>query len=206
MAATTITDWDGDGIKDILTTGFCENQQYINHNYSNGRTFIVTHCSEKQTATPSAPANVLVTEADKGKVNITWTPANGAPKNTTYELYIKTADGTLLGNCRAFTDTQHNGQRKVEEAGNRGTATTATFSLPDGNYTVGVQAVDGRRQGSPFCTSRFTLTNGIPTTINTATIKNTTSHHYRLNGQQVICHTGKRKKQLLVSKDLKAIY
>ncbi|MCR5269824.1 MAG: FG-GAP-like repeat-containing protein [Prevotella sp.] len=205
-SATVITDWDGDGIKDVLTTGFCENQQYTDHNYSNGRTFIVTLCSEKPTAAPVAPANVTVTEVDKGKVNITWTPADGAPKNTTYELFIKTADGTLLGNCRAYTDEQHKGLRKVEEAGNRGTATMATFSLPDGSYTVGVQAVDGRRQGSPFCTSQFTLVNGIPTTICSTTIKNTQTHYFRLNGQQAVTHSGKGNKQILVSKDLKAIY
>ena len=48
-------DWDGDGRKDILSTGFCENQQFVDHNYSAGRTFIVTQSAEKLTEAPAPP-------------------------------------------------------------------------------------------------------------------------------------------------------
>ncbi len=170
-SATVITDWDGDGLKDIVTTGFCDNQQFVDHNYSNGRSFIVTGCDEQPTLPPAPPAAVAIESMGKGKITIAWTPAEGAPKNTTYELYIKTADGRLLGNCRAYTDPQHQGRRKVEEAGNRGTATQATFTLPDGTYTIGVQAVDGRRIGSPFTTCQFKLSDGQPTGIGEAPLR-----------------------------------
>ncbi|MBQ9533619.1 MAG: VCBS repeat-containing protein [Prevotella sp.] len=187
-SATVIADWNGDGKKDILTTGFCENQQYVDHNYSSGRSFIVTECNEKDTDAPTAPAAVDIDSAGQGCVNITWKPAEGAPANTTYELYIKTEDGTLLGNCRAYTDETMNGKRKVEEAGNRGTAKTAKFTLPDGNYTVGVQAVDGRRNGSPFCTNAFTIADGTLVGIQRPTTDTnllTPANYYLINGQQI---------------------
>ena len=130
----------------------------MDHNYSTGRTFIVTQCEEKLTAAPAAPVQVNAEDAGNGQVRVTWLPAAGTPLNTTYELYVRTEDGRLLGNCRAYVDGSRNGLRKVEEAGNRGTATTALLSLPDGNYTVGVQAVDGRRVGSAFCTCDFSVT------------------------------------------------
>lgn len=206
-SATVITDWDGDGKKDILSTGFCENQDYVSHNYSTGRTFIVTQSAEKDTSAPDAPKSVTFTEADSGKVMITWEPADGAPKNTTYELYIKTEDGRLLGNCRAFVDDAYCGKRKVEEPGNRGTATSALFTLADGLYTVGVQAVDGRRQGSPFCTAQLYLSNGIPTDIRGVHSSDNparrSSSWYNLSGQRVSEPSASR--QILVTKGKKVV-
>ena len=53
----------------------------------------------------------------------------------------------------------------MEEAGNRGTATSALLTLPDGTYVIGVQAIDGRWQGSPFTTCQFTMQDGTATAV-----------------------------------------
>ena len=205
-SATVITDWDGDGKKDILSTGFCENQQFVDHNYSAGRTFIVTQSAERDTDAPTAPRSISVTKVDLGKVNVTWEPADDAPLSTTYEMYVQTEDGRLLGNCRAFIDEQHQGQRKVEDFGNRGTAKSAQLTLPDGIYTIGVQAVDGRRQGSPFCTFQLTMADGIPTPVCNVSQKEKDELYYNLSGQQVGSSVHLDRKQILVSKNRKAIY
>ena len=205
-SATVITDWDGDGRKDILTTGFCENLQFVDHNYSTGRTFIVTECGEKQTDAPAAPAAVHVEKIGNGQVSITWTPAEGTPKNTTYEMFVKAEDGRLLGNCRAFVEGSRNGLRKVEEAGNRGTATKAMLTLADGKYTVGVQAVDGRRVGSPFCTADFSINDGQITAISQPTETVTDSKTYYVTGLPVTQSPDNRSKSILISKGKKFLY
>ena len=206
-SAAAIIDWNGDGKKDILTTSWCENQDYVDHNYSSGRTFIVTEGNEADTAVPAAPAAVTMEAGEEGRVTISWTPAEGAPANTTYELYIKTDDGTLLGNCRAYTDEARNGLRKVEEAGNRGTATSALFTLPDGNYTVGVQAVDGRRTGSPFCTGRFTVSEGIVTAVTTPDIEGQpAADYYLVSGQKTRRPAAHTQHGIYVTKNKKTLY
>ncbi len=204
-SATVITDWDGDGRKDILTTGFCENTQFTDHNYSTGRTFIVTQCEEPKTDIPAAPAEVNVKETGNGQVCVSWVPAEGAPANTTYELYIRAEDGRLLGNCRAFVNGAWNGLRKVEEAGNRGTATTALLSLPDGNYTVGVQAVDGRRVGSAFCTSDFSVTYEQETSVSRPVPAKADSAGYYLTGQPAPRRADSRTRHIIVHKGRKIL-
>lgn len=184
-SAAVLADWDGDGLKDIVQTGYCNNWDFIDHNYSDGRSFIVTLCPEQPTERPDAPAAVEATQAN-GRASIKWTPAATAQKNTTYELYIQSEDGTLLGNCRAYTDGAMNGVRKVEEFGNMGTVNAATFRLLDGNYTVGVQAVDGRRNGSTFTTAQFSIIDGEATAIAQPTAQGRTTHKaYTLTGQYI---------------------
>jgi beta-fructofuranosidase len=163
-SSALIFDWNGDGIKDILSTGWCENARFVTHNYSNGRTFMVTECSEHKTEAPMPPIDVSVNSSGE-KIIISWTPNAYTPKNTTYELYIKNKDGKYLGNCRSYIGGERDGQRKVEEFGNQGTNHRLEYTLPNGIYTVGVQAVNGRRDGSTFTTCDFQLDNGIITRI-----------------------------------------
>lgn len=183
-SSAIIADWDGDGAKDILTTGYCDNRNFIDHNYSDRRTFIVTQNNNESALQPEAPSSVSAT-ADNGYVTISWTPAASAPKNTTYELYIRNSEGTLLGNCRAYTDNERNGQRKVEEFGNLGTVNKISYKLKDDTYTVGVQAVNGQREGSRFTTTTFVLDNGTLTDISDIRQDDNSadSRSYTLNGQ-----------------------
>lgn len=183
-SSTTITDWDGDGIKDLITIGYCGDRNYVSHTYNDGRNFIVIKGEGESTA-PAAPMAVEVKSAGENKVEISWTPAEGALKNTTYELYIKAADGTLLGNCRAYIDGENEGLRKTEEFGNLGTVNTIVYNLANGNYTIGVQAVDGRRVGSKFTTESFILEGDAVNGIKNVEAKQLATGTYNLQGQRV---------------------
>lgn len=158
-SSTTFTDWDGDGIKDLITIGYCDDWNYVSHTYNNGRNFIVVK-GEGESQSVAAPQSITAESVEANKVALTWTPAEGALNNTTYELYIKKEDGTLLGNCRAYIEGENEGLRKTEEFGNLGTVKTITYTLADGKYTVGVQAVNGRRDGSKFATKTFVIKDG----------------------------------------------
>ena len=183
-SSTTFTDWDGDGIKDLITIGYCGDRNYVSHTYNDGRNFIVIQ-GENATPDVDAPQAVGVTANENGIV-VEWTPAASAPKNTTYELYIKTANGTLLGNCRAYVDGMNEGLRKCEEPGNLSTNTKRIYDLPDGDYTIGVQAVNGQYYGSKFATVSFTLDKGEITGIERTLLMPTTSSvRYNLQGQRV---------------------
>lgn len=159
-SSTAFVDWDGDGIKDLVTIGYCADRNYVSHVYNDGRNFIVIK-GEGESNSVAAPQSVSVESVGANKVAISWTPAAEALNNTTYELYIKKEDGTLLGNCRAYIDGENEGLRKTEEFGNLGTVTSITYTLADGKYTVGVQAVNGRRDGSKFATMTFILKEGV---------------------------------------------
>lgn len=185
-SSTVIADWNGDGVKDILSTGWCENYNFVTHNYTSGRSFIVTECGEATTSAPEAPLAVTAEMVD-GKTRISWTPATDAQPSTTYELYIRNSENKILGNCRAYTDNSRNGQRKVEEFGNLGTNKSIDYTLKDGDYTVGVQAVNGRRDGSAFTLARFSIANGeLTLDINDVKPDNTyNARLYNLNGQLI---------------------
>ncbi len=183
-SSALIADWDGDGAKDILTSSWCENRDFVDHNYSDGRTFIVTQNNNAPSTVPDAPASINVS-SDNGIVVIEWTPAASAPKSTTYELYIKNSAGELLGNCRAYIDNERNGQRKVEEFGNLGTVNKISYRLPNDTYTIGVQAVNGQREGSRFTTTTFKLEDSAVTAIDNinADNANAANRSYTIGGQ-----------------------
>ena len=82
-----------------------------------------------------------------------------------------------------------------------------TVTLPDGNYTIGVQAVDGRRQGSPFCTCQFAMEGGTATAVRSITRQEADTHYiYNIGGQQVNSPARSGKKQILVRKGRKTLY
>lgn len=182
-SSTAFTDWDGDGIKDLITIGYCGDRNYVSHTYNDGRNFIVI---QGETAIPevASPQSVEVTLAD-GVVTISWTPAADAQPNTTYELYIQKADGTLLGNCRAYVTGEWEGLRKCEEPGNQGTSTKKDYLLPDGTYTIGVQAVNGQYYGSAFATTTVSIEGGVVTGIWDVTPVQPSTSRYNVQGQRV---------------------
>lgn len=80
------------------------------------------------------------------------------------------------------------------------------FTLGDGVYTIGVQAVDGRRKGSPFCSIQFAMTNGNATAIRSIDSDKENERYYNLSGKQVNLKSRTARKQILVSKNKKAVY
>ena len=95
----------------------------------------------------------------------------------------------------------------MEEAGNRGTATSALLTLPDGTYVIGVQAIDGRWQGSPFTTCQFTMQDGTATAVRSISRQEADTHYiYNIGGQQVAPSVRSGRKQILVRKGNKTMY
>lgn len=186
-AATCITDWNNDGKKDIVSTGLVFDEKYLEERQM-GRIMTITY-NTQNVSRPATPRNPKA-EVDGNKVTLSWEPSTSAQKSTTYELYIQAEDGTLLGNCRAFTSGANNGLRKCEDFGNLGCVKQITYTLPEGNYKWGVQAVDGRRVGSRFATGTFSnITTGIKTIDNGQLIME--SHQkviYNLQGQRISNH------------------
>ena len=165
-AATCIIDWNGDGRKDIVSTGLNFDEKYLDEQQM-GRIMTITY-NTISSGRPGTPRN-LNAEVEGEKVTLLWEPPTGAPKNTTYELYIQAEDGTLYGNCRAFISGANNGLRKCEDFGNLGCVRQITYTLPEGNYKWGVQAVNGRRVGSRFATGSFSnITTGISSPLPTS--------------------------------------
>lgn len=175
-----LMDWDGDGKKDILATGYLRCDKFGD---IISRSFSVSKNNEASTPAPAAPGNPKAT-VEANKVTLSWEASYGAPASTTYELYIKNAEGTLLGNCRAYIEGENEGLRKTEAFGNLGTNKTITYTLPDGSYEWGVQAVDGRRTGSKFAKGNFTIVaNGIQERQMAETAQSVA--RYNVAGQQV---------------------
>ena len=196
-SASAIIDWDGDGRKDLVNTGWCGDYTFLDDN-NNTRTMTVTLNSETATEAPLPPTN-LNAEVNNGKVTLSWTPAANARKNTTYELYFKNEKGQLLGNPRAYLEGEREGQRKCEEFGKLGCVTSITYTLPEGDYEWGVQAVDGRRMGSTFAKSTFKVgETGIAQVENKETVD---TPYYTIDGRRlagkpvargIYLHSGKK--------------
>ena len=187
-AASCLVDWNGDGKKDLVNIGKCEDNTFL-EGKPTGRTTRITLSDERATEQPNEPRDVSA-YVEGNMVTLSWTPADGAPQSTTYELYFRNADGVLLGCPRAYIDGEREGKRKCEDFGKLGCVTTVTYTLPDGQYEWGVQAVDGRRVGSKFTKGTFTVgqSDGIDEIEITAEEK-----MYDLLGRPVAPQKGKRQ-------------
>ena len=104
--------------------------------------------------TPNAPETVKAAKADGGKINISWSDAQGSvegqPLKTekiTYNLYRKVNDGTPLSIASGITDTEYEDTYPVEETATlvyavetvysgRKSAQTSSNSIKVGAYTL----------------------------------------------------------------------
>lgn len=120
-----VGDVTGNGLADIFLTGYSDGAEYglyINKN-------------DASVEAPAMPSNVLAEYAD-GKLNISWDATEGADA---YNVYVKSADMLY---CILPADPE-TGFIKVTNrlAALRPDQTSYSVSLPEGSYTVGVQAV-----------------------------------------------------------------
>ncbi len=114
-----------------------------------GRSLTATQNPTAKGERPAAPQSATAT-VDKNEVTFAWTPADGANKNTTYEFYVKDASGKIVNNCNSFVGGAMDGIRKVVNLGNANLNTAIKLTLPDGEYTWGVQAINVAMVGSTF--------------------------------------------------------
>ena len=103
-------------------------------------------------AAPSAPTNVRASITD-GQLNITWDAATDDHTATAalrYNIYVKGENGTFML-IPAHTET---GQLKTVSDASVATANTNySMALAEGDYVVGVQAIDQSYAASPFTTA-----------------------------------------------------
>ena len=186
-AATCITDWNGDGQKDIVSTGWCCDPTFLDDGQQ-GRILTVTYNDNPAIPNPVAikPTDPTA-QVDGSTVTLSWQPPSNAAKTTTYEVYLRDPQGRILGNCRAFISGAKIGLRKVEDFGNNGSATTATFyNLPAGTYRWGVQAVNPQYVGTRFATGSFEIiATGISITHNSSSLISHPSSIYDLQGRKI---------------------
>lgn len=153
-------DWNGDGVRDMLTVGKTTSTTYITQGGSNYFEAMITKGEAPVNARPSAPVN-LNASTDGNKVTLSWNAASDDKTPTaslSYEYYIKNNDNEIINNCRSIVGGTLDGSRMVLAPGNAFMAKSVTLnSLPEGNYTWGVQAIDACYEGSVFATGSFAI-------------------------------------------------
>ena len=152
--ATAIIDWNFDGAPDIVSTGHTTDPHLLPDSKQRGLTFAVTYGATPSATAPNPPTDLQAT-VDRQHVTLRWKPLSR--KNTTYELYIRDAQGRLLGNCRSYVGGANDGLRKCMDIGQLANIDSITYTLPAGHYTWGIQSIDASLNGSTFATGEFDI-------------------------------------------------
>ena len=126
-----------------------------------GRNFVYTVNPNTKAARPDAPTS-LAASVDGSAVTLSWAAAASSAKNVTYEYYIKNKNtGKFYNSCASFVGGDKDGVRKAMTMGNAYMNKTLTLTLPDGNYTWGVQTINAGYEGSTFAEGgSFTIGEG----------------------------------------------
>lgn len=149
-------DLDNDGFLDFVITGSTTGGTRMSKVYTNTRT--------SSYATPTTPSNIYAT-ISSDSISFNWdasTVTDGGP--LTYSMYYQSADSTRFV-IPSFADTT-TGKRTVPGLGSIGltrTHTIAKSNIPTGNFSWGIQALDGGGTTSSFATQTLqipTATNG----------------------------------------------
>ena len=141
-------DWNGDGVKDVLLTGVMNNKGYVGED-NQGKQAIGFYNRHAAPTLPEQPTGCTA-RTDGNRVTLAWQPATNAPGNETYEVYVKNGEGKMVVNCLSVVSGRYVGKRRVNQMGNAGTNRSMTYTLPNGTYTWGVQAVNSAYEASAF--------------------------------------------------------
>ncbi len=188
--ATAIIDWNGDGIHDIVSTGYSEDRHLLPDSKERGITFAITYGTKSQAKAPDPPTDLKAT-VDKQQVTLSWKPQSR--RNTTHEIFIRDAQGHLLGNCRSYVGGENDGLRKCMDIGQLANIESVTYTLPAGHYTWGVQSIDASLTGSTFATGEFDIEDADAITAPSAVIAHPSPVFYNTLGQRItLRHKGIR--------------
>ena len=157
---TSFGDLNADGKLDVVATGWTEKQDDFIPSY-NTTDFAVS--------APSAPEGVSAKMDEAGNLVVTWEYVQLSTfGEALYNVYVKNnATGALrqVVPANLATGAQLGYSRfgaYVPGLGGSGAVPTKLFAgLPDGSYTVGVQAVTYSYAASPFTTATVDIDNGI---------------------------------------------
>lgn len=156
--ALTFVDWNGNGTNDYVTlTQSSDNSIYTSIS-SLSNVFSSSRNPNTVNTRPAMPTALTATAATD-HITIAWQPAEGAKGNETYEYYVTDADGNIVAGGNSFIGDEKDGIRKVNQPGNAYNAHSVTLTLPQGQYTVGVQTINASYIGSTFATVTVDLTN-----------------------------------------------
>ena len=126
-------DLNGDGLTDLYYSGDWGDEWFKGVIYYN--------TSDATAEAPAAPENVAVEYAD-GKLTITWDEVDGAAENhLAYNVYAKSADGKIYCVLPANPETGFIKVTNEKPAAIRPGVNTYSISVPEGEYTVGVQTL-----------------------------------------------------------------
>ena len=158
LNTSILADVNGDGVIEYVRNG--ENELAVDIDglkYGTGSILSATINPSEKVYIPSAPVlNAPV--VSEGKVMLSWNPAADAIGNETYEYVVFDATGNVAAGMNVAT--YPSGKKKTPTSGNACQARQIVLSLPDGEYTYGVQAVSGAYVGSTFAEGTFTIGNG----------------------------------------------
>ncbi|KAA6301232.1 MAG: hypothetical protein EZS26_002621 [Candidatus Ordinivivax streblomastigis] len=158
-------DFNGDNAIDIVLTAYNETPDLYG---CRAEIYVNTLGDEVAANTPpTTPTNLQASITD-GQLNVTWNAATDdhtAAAALAYNVYVQSADGTFMlipadiasGRLKTITD--------ISVATRR-----LDYSMPltDGDYTIGVQAIDQSAAAGRFAT----VSTGPGTAINTPNVKN----------------------------------
>lgn len=152
-------DWNDDGIKDYYYSGYSTDGFFFG-NYTGIQSSVVFN--NKVYSRPQSPT-INQAVYTNGKLILSWNPAPNAPLSSTYEYFVKDSEGNLLTSCLSHIGGDLDGYRRVNLLGNAGCNHQVSLSLPEGDYTYGVQAIDASYQGSPFAIGSVSTSIGVNT-------------------------------------------
>ena len=123
--------------------------------YNVGTYFSATLNPSETVYHPAAPLlDTPVT--NNGQVTLSWQADPDAIGNETFEYVVFDKDGRVVAGTNVAD--YATGKRKSPTNGNACEAKAITLSLPEGEYTYGVQTVSGAYEGSEFAKGSFSIT------------------------------------------------
>ena len=151
-----LADMDNNGVIDYLRNG--QNELAVNIEglrYNVGTYFSATLNPSETVYHPAAPLlDTPVT--NNGQVTLSWQADPDAIGNETFEYIVFDKDGHVVAGTNVAD--YATGKRKSPTNGNACEAKAITLSLPEGEYTYGVQTVSGAYEGSEFAKGSFSIT------------------------------------------------
>ncbi len=142
-------DWNGDGRKDFLLSGLCNDANYLTE-AQRGTTRVLCYNLYPTPSRPEAPLNPTATVQADG-VLLRWDVPESVLPNCTYEVFITDSMGNQLNSTPAFVGGNRDGIRKVNCKGRVGSIQEWVFHpTTPGTYSWGVQTVDAAYNGSTF--------------------------------------------------------
>ena len=142
-------DWNGDGRKDYLLSGLCNDINYLTED-QRGTARVLCYNLYPTPSRPDAPLNPSAT-VQGDSVLLQWEAPETVLPNCTYEVFIADSKGNQLNSTPAFIGGDRDGIRKINHMGRVGSIQEWVFHpTTSGTYSWGVQTVDAAYNGSTF--------------------------------------------------------